>query len=390
MKLALVIPGFQANEQDWCIPAFTNLARELAESCELHVFTLRYPSQKRRYRIGRVHIHAIGGGAMRERRLPGVSLLNLWRNALLYIEHEHRRAPFDAVIGIWATESGWLATRAARRLGVPSLVHIAGGELAWIPQIGYGNWGRGLAGRLVKRTLADATILSVPSAPLGSALLGKGRANPQKVREWPLGVDTRMFRPGEGAQPNKERPFTFITVGSLIPVKGHEWLLAGLSHLRHHNPECEVQLEIVGAGPLQTHLQEVVRRENVEGYVTFLGEAPHHELPALMRGADAFLLGSWHEAQCMAALEALACGLPWVGPPVGALHDLSTLSTKGKPTGITVEERTREALAEAMLKMASLAAEERAQWGGKARRRVVEGYDLQTQTARLLALIAGM
>ena len=63
MNLALLIPGFQAHDHDWCIPAFTNLAHEVAKTTELHVFALRYPGIKRSYTIGRVQVHAIGGGA---------------------------------------------------------------------------------------------------------------------------------------------------------------------------------------------------------------------------------------------------------------------------------------------------------------------------------------
>src|SRR5206468_6076515 len=123
MKLALVIPGFQAHERDWCIPAFTNLARELAKMLDLYVFTLRYPPARENYRVGAVRVHAIGGGSLAGGlRVPTLSLLKLWGQTFAAIEAEHEREPFDAVLGVWATESGGLAARAARRLGVPSLV----------------------------------------------------------------------------------------------------------------------------------------------------------------------------------------------------------------------------------------------------------------------------
>src|SRR5437763_863446 len=115
VKLALVIPGFQAHEHDWCIPAFTNLARELAKTQDLHVFTLRYPPVRANYRVGAVRVHAIGGGSFAGGlRVPAVSLLRLWGQTSAAIEAEHERGPFDAMIGVWATESGWLAARAAR------------------------------------------------------------------------------------------------------------------------------------------------------------------------------------------------------------------------------------------------------------------------------------
>src|SRR5207253_516516 len=123
------------------IPVFTNLARELAEQVELHVFALRYPQRRDNYTIGKVQVHSIGAGAVGRFRLFGISLGKLWTDFFATIEQVHSANPFDAVVGIWATESGWLAVQAARRLGLRSIVHLAGGEVVTLPYIGYGNRG---------------------------------------------------------------------------------------------------------------------------------------------------------------------------------------------------------------------------------------------------------
>lgn len=381
MKLAIVIPGFQADERDWCIPAFTNLAQQLAQHVELHVFTLRYPARRDRYRIGAVKVHAIGGGAFWGRRAIGASLLKLWRDTLIEMRREHRRGRFDAIIGIWATESGWLATRAGNMLGVPTLVHLAGGELTWIPQIKYGNRGRGLAGRLVTATLRNADMLTAPSLPMKRALLSQRHVPPDKVRSWALGVDTNMFSPGERVEPN--RAFTFVTVGSLVPVKGHDLLLHSMATLRRIAPHTEMRLRIVGTGPLQQPLGTLANQLGLEGYVDFVGEVAHGQLPAIYSAADCFVIASWHEAQCMAALEAMACGLPWIAPPIGAFADLARASTD-RPTGLLVTQRNPQTFARAMLNMATQPVETVRAWGSHARSRIQTEYDLQTQTARLL------
>jgi glycosyltransferase involved in cell wall biosynthesis len=386
VKLALVIPGFQAHERDWCIPAFTNLARELAGSVDLHVFTLRYPGVRREYNIGRVRVHAVGGGAVGGRRLLGLSLLKLWRETRVAIEKEHLRGRFDAVVGIWATESGWLATRVARRLGLPCLVHMAGGELTWLPRIKYGNARPGLAGLLVGRTLRDADRLTVPSSPLEGALRARGVDRSRVVR-WALGVDTRLFSPCDGTGASRTAPFTFVTVGSLIPVKNHRWLLEGAARLRQVRPDADFRLRIVGSGPLLGELRELARGTNLEGYVEFAGEVGHERLPACYRDADCFLLGSLHEAQCMAALEAMSCGLPWIAPPVGALVDCARTAPGEPPSGIIVAGHGAEALANAMKRMMDATPDERKEWGAAARRRVEHDYHLQTQSAQLLHLI---
>lgn len=393
MKLAIVIPGFQADEHDWCIPAFSNLARELSKSVDLHVFTLRYPGERRRYRVGDVKVHAIGGGALLGRRVVGASLGKLWLDALLDIRAEHRRGCFHAVVGIWATESGWLATKAAKMLGVASVVHLAGGELAWVPLIGYGNQRWGLARLLVGASLRSADLLTVPSTVMKRALMRQSGIEPRKVREWALGVDTQMFYPNErsaGERPQQsDRPFTFIDVGSLVAVKGHDLVLRGFADLRRMAPELDVRLQVVGDGPLLPRLRSLAAQRELTGYVDFTGGVSHEMLPAMYRNADCFVIGSWHEAQCMAGLEAMASGLPWVGPPVGALSDVAWYCGE-KPSGVLVRGRNAEAFAHTMLAIASQSGETRSEWGRQSCEVVRKHYDLQRQTERLLEMVGSL
>jgi glycosyltransferase involved in cell wall biosynthesis len=384
MKLAIVIPGFQSSEEDWCIPAFANLARQLSGCVELHVFTLRYPHRRDDYRIGQAHVHSLGGGAVSGVRLFGVSLLKLWDDFFKSIRQEHSKSPFDAIVGIWATESGWLSTRIARRLGVPCLVHLAGGELVHIPQIAYGNWANPIEGRMVRSTLRRADLLTSPSLAVRKRLTRTG-ADLNKACDWALGVDTSLFSPVTD-QPDRSRPFTFVTAGSLIPVKGHRLLIRALAQLKAIDPDLPVRLRIVGDGPLRHALESLSSTYGLTGYVSFEGEVPHHVLPDVYRNSDAFLLSSYHEAQCMAVLEAMSCGLPWIGPPVGSLLDLSRQDER-LSTGFIFRERNPRLVADLMHRLATMPAANRDQMSCAARARILEDYHLHQQTQRLLTLV---
>src|SRR5436305_1637369 len=92
MKLAIIVPGFSANEQDWCIPALLDFVRVLAMQADVHVFTLRWPERAADYDVYHAHVHALGGTS----RL-GPRVLGLWSRALRAIAAEHRRAPFDVL-----------------------------------------------------------------------------------------------------------------------------------------------------------------------------------------------------------------------------------------------------------------------------------------------------
>ncbi len=389
MKLAIVIPGFRASEDDWCIPAFTNLAAELARSVETHIFALRYPCMRANYAIGSVQVHAVGGGAIAGKRLYGASLFKLWVDTLRAIRAEHEKSPFSAIIGIWATESGWVATRAAKLMRLPCLAHIAGGELTRIPAIGYGNWRHGLAGCLVSSTLRNADLITLPSEPVYHAATQKAHLPDHKAARWALGVDTTRFVPSDCRKPNN-KPFTFITVGSLIDVKDHAWLLRGLCELHRLAPDRKVRLRIVGSGPLERRLRAEVSALHLMRYVDFVGEAAHDKLPSLYRDANAFVLTSRHEAQCMAALEASSCALPWIGPPVGALAGLHAGTQQYGQSGISVRERTSASLAAAMLQIVNATEQERLAMGANARFHVATEYNLQTQVSRLLALLGNL
>jgi glycosyltransferase involved in cell wall biosynthesis len=394
MRVALVIPGFQSDKNDWCIPAFTNLARELSASIDLDVFALRYPQRRDDYNIGRVRVHAIGAGSILGLRPFGISLLKLWSDFADVFRSEHTASPFAAVIGIWATEAGWLATRSAQELGIPSLVHLAGGEVVSLPYIQYGNRGQGRAGRMVQETINRADLLTVPSDPVMRALYRMRGVSlsliDARTRRWSLGVDTDMFTPSERPR-DSDSPFTFVTVGSLIRVKGHRLLIASFSRLRTAlKHDFNARLRIVGSGPLRPTLEQLITEYALEGYVTLEGDVPHEKLPLLFSECDAFLLGSFYEAQCMAVLEAMSCGLPWIAPLVGCIPDVARSDVGETPTGLVFDARKPKFVASAMRSMMELDPNERRRWGHHARERVLRGYELRRQTERLLALLSAL
>jgi glycosyltransferase involved in cell wall biosynthesis len=75
-------------------------------------------------------------------------------------------------------------------------------------------------------------------------------------------------------------------------------LIEAFARLRlSRNRDIPARLRIVGDGPLRPALLSLVSDLRLQGYVTFDGDVPHQELPALYNECDAFLLGSYYEAQ---------------------------------------------------------------------------------------------
>jgi L-malate glycosyltransferase len=80
------------------------------------------------------------------------------------------------------------------------------------------------------------------------------------------------------------------------------------------------RLVMVGDGPERPRAQAAAREEGVEDDVIFLGK--HTAVEELLACADLFLLPSTSESFGLAALEAMACGVPVVASQVGGLPEV--------------------------------------------------------------------
>lgn len=325
LRIGLVTPGFSASEADWCIPAQLDLVRALAERDDVRVFALRYPHERRTYGVHGAQVHAFAAAQRR-----GPRRLFMWARVRLALRREHRRRPFDVLHALWAHEPGFLATLAGRVLRVPVVVSVLGGELADLPEVDYGGGRTWLNRRLVGAALRGATRVTVGSTFLKRIAEGAGRWD-ERWTVWPLGVDTARFHPSprEGARararaagaPVLDGHPALLSVGSLAPIKDHATLLRAFALARRELPRS--RLHVVGDGPLRASLDALALELSVADAVRFHGHVAHERLPDVYHQADLFVVSSRFESQCLAALEAAACGCVVMGTAVGALPELS-------------------------------------------------------------------
>jgi glycosyltransferase involved in cell wall biosynthesis len=325
MRIGLVVPGFSADPGDWCIPALRHLARSLATADDLRVMTIRYPYRASRYPIDGAQVISLGGAL---RHGPGT--LDLWRTALDVLRFEHRRRPFDVLHGFWATESGLLAAMAGRLLRVPTLVSLAGGELVALRDITYGDQRLAWERLKVGASLRLASGVSAGSRQLACRATAHV-ANRRSVRLAPLGVDLNLFTPAQTRSCVGDPHL--LHVGTLTPVKDQAGLLRALARLRAKG--VAATLEIVGDGPLRSPLAGLAHELGLENDVCFRGDLDHANLPSVYRAADACVVSSRHEAQCMVALEAAACGVPVAGTHVGVIPEITpAVARVGDPNAL--------------------------------------------------------
>jgi glycosyltransferase involved in cell wall biosynthesis len=65
--------------------------------------------------------------------------------------------------------------------------------------------------------------------------------------------------------------------------------------------------------------KEFVRDRKLDDIVEFVGSVPHENMPLYYTASDVCVVPSYYESFCMVALEAMSCGTPLVGSPVGGL-----------------------------------------------------------------------
>ena len=162
--------------------------------------------------------------------------------------------------------------------------------------------------------------------------LGKASRIERGLRIISGGVDTAHFRP---ASSDAERARTrnslglpggtrvLLTVRRLEARMGIDRLLDALRHIEGRGGERDYLLVIVGKGSLESELKHRAEAMNLGTKVRWVGEVRPEELVAYYQAADLFVLPTVElEGFGLATVEAMACGLPVIGTPVGGTVEI--------------------------------------------------------------------
>ena len=144
-------------------------------------------------------------------------------------------------------------------------------------------------------------------------------------------VDSERFSPAPpGATPPgastsgaRQRP-RLVHVSNFRAVKRPEDVVQVFARVRAVRPAT---LLMIGDGPERAATQALAQTLGLAADVHFLGE--RIDLTEALRGSDVFLLPSETESFGLAALEAMACGVPVVASAVGGLAEVITHGETG-------------------------------------------------------------
>ena len=115
-----------------------------------------------------------------------------------------------------------------------------------------------------------------------------------------------------------------VHVSNFRPVKRVRDVVAVFLALHSLMP---VRLILVGAGPELPNAEEIVRRGGAERDLILLGN--NESVLEIVSACDLFLLPSDSESFGLAALEAMACGVPVIGTNAGGLPEVVETGVSG-------------------------------------------------------------
>jgi glycosyltransferase involved in cell wall biosynthesis len=162
--------------------------------------------------------------------------------------------------------------------------------------------------------LATARHVIVTSTPTARLLVADFGVGAEHVSVVEPGTDrgARAARADNGA-------VALLAVGSVVPRKGYDVLVAALSDIAELNWRLVIAGDCGRSPDTFRELAADIARRGLTDRIAFRGAISADELSALYASSDLFVLPSRFEGYGMAYTEAIAHGLPVVGTTAGAI-----------------------------------------------------------------------
>lgn len=155
--------------------------------------------------------------------------------------------------------------------------------------------------------------------------LAKGRIKAKEIHYVPgVGINLSRFKNVQVNRNEKrheigvpDEAFLLLSVGELNDNKNHHIIIKALALLSNPN----VHYAIAGMGEKKDYLLELAQELGVSDQLHLLGY--RKDIPELNYSADVFCFPSKREGLGVAAIEAMACGLPLITSNVHGINDYS-------------------------------------------------------------------
>lgn len=217
----------------------------------------------------------------------------------------HQRKPFDIVHAQYAYPNGYAALEISRRLNIPNVISIQGGDGHWV----------GLCCETHKHAIRavfnHANELIIGSQSFAQEVHDNHNIPLNRFTVIPGAINADLFCP------RKDRllgaiglPANLLYHGRVDRRKGVLELIEAFQHL--HQQGRNIRLKISGIGPDLETAKELCNQLNLNKSIEFTGYVAYNDVPDIYRSADLFISPTWSEGFSNTILEAMASGLPIV------------------------------------------------------------------------------
>jgi glycosyltransferase involved in cell wall biosynthesis len=285
----------------------------------------------------------------------------------------HRSHPIDVIHAHAPLPCGHAAMLLSSELGIPYVVSVHGLDAFSTVQVAgrAGAWCRRISQRVYH---SSRRVICISEHVREQVLEGMGKGCRTSVVY--NGVDPELFSP---ASEDKTDSPVILSVGNLIPIKGHELLIRAVAALPPEFPL--LNLDIIGDGPERSRLEKLSQNLKVGERIRFLGRQSRRDVALAMRRCSLFALPSRYEGLGCVYLEAMSAGKPVIGCRGQGIAEIIQHGSNGFLVGPDNEKELTLALT-----MLLRDAGRRENLGAAARDTILERLTLEHQAETLMRI----
>ena len=220
------------------------------------------------------------------------------------IAAEHARAPFDVLHAQYGYPTGWAVLLASRRLGVPNVVSIQGGDGHWVGSCCETHR------RAMCAVLDHANALLIGGRCFVEEVCDRLGTDPARFTIVPGAVDTARFAQStaDGLPEPHDGPVRLLYHGRVDRRKGVLDFIEALAALGARGTPFSATIS--GIGPdVDASRERAAALGLPEAVLRFTGYADYATVPDLYRQAEIFASPTYAEGFSNTILEAMAAGL---------------------------------------------------------------------------------
>ena len=139
---------------------------------------------------------------------------------------------------------------------------------------------------------------------------------------------------------------SFISVGSLLHVKGYDFLIKTFSLISKDLPPWE--LNLIGGGEEYEHLKQMIIDYGLSDYIKLIGRKGRQEIVHLLGESDVYISSSRSENFSVSVIEALSLGVPIIATVCGGIKECIDESN-----GLLVPVEDEKEMAKAIMTMSN-------------------------------------